>query len=264
MQHPEPSQLHYAYKLSPFMESHDARLIRIHCELLEPEVRLRKAGIHNTIVFFGSARILEPHTAQAQQDAVYANPAATAAERLIASNALKMSVYYTQAEALAAELTQWSLAQDPQNRHVICSGGNFGIMEAANRGAHRVGGVSIGFGIDIPSERKANSYIPPELNFKFQYFFARKFWFLNLARAIIVFPGGLGTLDELFEVLTLLKTHRMTLSTPLILYGSAFWRSIINFPSLVDNGLVTQDELECLHFCDCVQEAFTTVTKGIR
>lgn len=253
-----------AFKLTDFMDSSEARLIRIQCELLEPEVRLRKEKVYSTIVFFGSARTPTPEDAAAALKAVEAKPGATQQELRIARNVVSLSRYYTQAEELAARLTTWSMQfKDPKQQHVICSGGGPGFMEAANRGAQRAGGRSIGLNIKIPSEQHPNPYIPEELSFKFQYFFIRKFWFLRLVQAIVVFPGGWGTFDELFEVLTLLKTGRMHISVPIILYGSDYWKDLVNFQRMVDFGTLPPDYEKLIHFSDSIEDSFELITSRL-
>jgi uncharacterized protein (TIGR00730 family) len=169
---------------------------------------------------------------------------------------LEMSQYYEDTVELARLLTKWSRSLARSNRFVVCSGGGPGIMEAANRGAIRAGGKSIGMNISLPFEQFANRYITPGLNFEFHYFFLRKFWFVYLAKALVIFPGGFGTLDELMEVLTLLQTDKIKKKMSVVIYGSEYWRSVLNFDEMVRRGVITQADLKLFRFCDTPQDAF--------
>lgn len=219
---PHPLKPVKAYKNLEFLNSPDARLVRILAEFLEPAARFRKHRIHDTIVFFGSARFLEPGKARARLRELQRDRSGGRGKRRwerelrAARTALKMSRYYEDARKLAHLLTRWSLSLGRgKRRFIVCSGGGPGVMEAANRGAtEHSRGYSIGLNISLPFEQVPNAYITPDLNFEFHYFFIRKYWFMYMAKALVVFPGGFGTLDELFEVLTLVQTHKVTKKFP--------------------------------------------------
>jgi hypothetical protein len=251
-----------AYQNPRFMESADARALRIASEYLEPLARLRRAGVQHTVVFFGSARILSHQRAlqklrEAETRVKEGSLPATSAELKQARMVLHMSRYYEDARALAHLLTRWSLSFGNGSRFlVVCSGGGPGIMEAANRGAAEAGGKSIGLNIKLPVEQKPNPYITPELCFLFRYFFMRKLWFAQPAKALIVFPGGFGTMDELWEFLTLLQTHKMGPRANILLYGSKFWKRAINFGWLLESGTIERKDLEILRFADTPKAAF--------
>jgi uncharacterized protein (TIGR00730 family) len=238
---PPDSSTIKAYNNQEFLNSALARSIRVQCELLETEQRLQKFGINNTIVMFGSSRIQDPELANRNLDSIekeIANsdkPTLEQSKHLrAAKQQIKNAGYYDAALSLAQSLTAWSLTiEDPKNHFYICSGGGPGIMEAANRGASFAGGKSIALGISLPFEQDLNPHITQELGFEFHYFFIRKFWFLYLAKALIIFPGGFGTLDELFEMLTLLQTRKTNKYIPIVLFGSEFWNDIINFENLL-------------------------------
>ncbi len=256
-----------AYKDLKFLNSPDARTVRVLCEFLEPQSRFRKHGIRNTIVFFGSARIPSPERARHALDEAEAaligkrrplqelRSAHTAAKR-----ALALSKYYGDAEELAERFTRWSMTlKKPSDRFVVSSGGGPGIMEAANRGANNAGGPSIGFNISLPFEQAPNPYQTQELAFEFHYFFIRKFWFVYLARALVVFPGGFGTLDELFDVLTLVQTRKTSKYMPIVLFGADYWNKILNFEALVEWGVISRSDLDLFRVIDSVDEAFNYV-----
>ncbi len=219
-----------AYKNIDFLNSHEARTIRILAEYLEPEKRLREMNIMHTVVFFGSARITpdDPVT----------------------------GTYYAAAEEFAYRLAKLgkSMARKKRGFH-ICTGGGPGIMEAANRGARRAGAKTIGLNISLPFEQEPNRYITPELNFEFHYFFMRKLWFLYNAKALVVFPGGFGTLDELFEALTLRQTDKIhDKSMPILLYDRAYWESMIHFDKMVELGFILPEDMKLIHFFDSPEE----------
>lgn len=248
-----------AYKNLSFLSSDAARAIRVHCELAEPEDRFRRYGIHNTVVMFGSARI--PPLSRLEKlrtELAAATDGSPQALKLRAELdfAEKTAPYYEAARKLAVEITRWSntIADEAQRFH-ISSGGGPGIMEAANRGAREAGGKSIGLGISLPFEQTNNPYVSDELNFEFHYFFVRKFWLFSLAKALVVFPGGFGTLDELFEVLTLIQTRKSVRHVPVLLYGSDFWRRLINFDLLVEWGTICPADLQLFRIVDTVEEA---------
>jgi len=213
-----------AYLDPDFLASDDARPLRIIAEYLNPLRRLRLQRVHDTIVFFGSARL----TAEGP-----------------------LGRFYTEARELARLITLWSSTLPSHvHRFVICSGGGGGIMEAANRGARDADGRTIGLNISLPHEQQPNPYVTRELLFKFRYFFMRKLWFAHLARAMVVFPGGFGTLDELMEVLTLAQTQKLASKLPIILYGSRYWNEIINFEALVRHGMISREDLKLFAFAD--------------
>jgi uncharacterized protein (TIGR00730 family) len=224
-----------AYANQAFLNSKDARALRILAEYLEPRSRFERNNLDDTIVFMGSARTLPRE--EAEEALRQAESGSGNVER--ARAALKMSAYYEAARQLAFRLTQWSKNLDQKERRfVVCTGGGPGIMEAANRGAAEARGMSVGLTISIPNEQFGNKYVTRELSVHFHYFFMRKFWFAYLAKAVIVFPGGFGTLDELFELLTLVQTRRMKKSMPIVLFGTEYWRQVMNFDSLVLHGTI--------------------------
>jgi len=263
-----PSQPPLAYRSERFLESGDARTLRILAEYLQPQSRLRRAGVQNTVVFFGSARIVPHDEATKLLSALEGQRgdgrAASAAELKAARTAVQMSRYYEEARELARLVTQWSQSlKNGSHFLVVCSGGGPGIMEAANRGAHEAGGISIGFNIKLPMEQKPNPYITPELSLLFRYFFMRKLWFAQPCKALIVFPGGFGTMDEMFEFLTLSQTHKLGHRATILLYGSKYWRSIINFKGMLEAGTITEEDLKLVRFADTPQEAFGILKKNL-
>jgi uncharacterized protein (TIGR00730 family) len=228
---------HLAYENPQFVTSDEARPLRILAEYLEPLKRFQQAGIHDTIVFFGSARLTA------------AGP---------------MGRYYNDAQTLARLITQWSKSLSSHaHRYVICSGGGAGIMEAANRGASEAGGKTIGLNISLPHEQAANPYITRGLAFEFHYFFMRKLWFAHLARGLVAFPGGFGTLDELTEILTLAQTHKLERRIPVILYGSEYWNEIINFKALVRHGMISAEDLDLFEFADTPEAALRVLQSNL-
>src|SRR5512141_238500 len=231
-----------AYDDSEFLESSDARPIRILAEYLEPLKRFKAQNVQDTVVFFGSARVLSrTHAQRALSKLKNGNRRRNddyKAALKRGQKALEWSRYYEDARHLAHRLTEWSLGLDaPRQRFVVCSGGGPGIMEAANRGASEAGGKSIGLNISLPLEQAPNRYITNELLFHFHYFFMRKFWFAYLAKALVIFPGGFGTLDELFELLTLAQTQKLAKKIIIVLYGTTYWKEILNFEALVRHGM---------------------------
>jgi hypothetical protein len=245
-----------AYNNHPFLNSPQGRSIRMQCELAEPAQRLRQLGIRNTIVFFGSARIPSPRTAEQQMESVASGPAAEAAARMREAKwAKKSSRYYRDARELAKQLGQWSMQiKKPGDRFAICSGGGPGIMEAANRGASDAGAPSVGLGISLPFEQGLNAYVDTRLGFEFHYFFIRKYWFLYPAKALIIFPGGFGTFDEFFEMLTLVQTGKINKPLSIILYGSEFWKKVVDFDALVDWGVIGEKDLNLFRRMDSVKK----------
>ncbi len=251
-----------AYNNLEFLNSPEARIIRILAEFMEPQRRFRHQNVRDTIVFFGSARIRSRREALRDLQAVQKaergkRPTRTSLTALRqARMAVEMSRYYEDTVELARLLTRWSRSLARSNRFVICSGGGPGIMEAANKGAILAGGKSIGMNISLPFEQFANRYISPGLSFEFHYFFLRKFWFVYLAKALVIFPGGFGTLDELMEVLTLLQTDKIKKKMTVVIYGSKYWKSVLNFDEMVQRGVITKTDLKLFRFCDTPQDAF--------
>jgi uncharacterized protein (TIGR00730 family) len=256
-----------------FMQSTPARPIRILAEYIHPLAQLKKEGIGDTIVMFGSARIESHETAAARLTRLKdMNTARMSKVKLKkhrvairdAKNALAMSRYYEEARQLSHKLTTWALSLGPRpRRFVVCSGGGPGIMEAANRGAYEAGGKSIGLSIELPHEQFANPYISHELSFNFHYFFMRKLWFAQIAKALIVFPGGFGTMDELWEMMTLSQTGKMPTNTLILIYGRSYWTEVLNLKAMVRWGTINQNEFDQLQFADTVDEAFDLVRSGL-
>lgn len=242
-----------AYRNQAFLNSKDARPLRILSEYFEPKSRFERHNVDDTIVFMGSARIpSREHAEEALRKAEGGGGDAGGARM-----ALKMSAYYEAARELAFRLTQWSKELDPKERRfVVCTGGGPGIMEAASRGAAEARGMNVGLTISIPVEEFDNPYVTRELAFHFHYFFMRKFWFAYLAKAVIVFPGGFGTLDELFELLTLVQTRKMSKPMPIVLFGTEYWREVIDFDALVRHGTISAPDLELMHRTDSVDDAY--------
>jgi uncharacterized protein (TIGR00730 family) len=256
-----------------FMSSTPARPIRILAEYLHPLAQLKKEGIGDTIVMFGSARIESRETALSRftrlkkEKTGHSNPARLKQHRAAlraAKNSLEMSRYYEEARELSHRLTSWALSLGPRpRRFVVCSGGGPGIMEAANRGAYEAGGKSIGLSIELPLEQFANPYISPELSFNFHYFFMRKLWFAQIAKALIVFPGGFGTMDELWEMMTLSQTGKMPKHTLILIYGRKYWNDVLNLKGMVRWGTIHQSEYDLLQYADDVGEAFELIRAGL-
>jgi uncharacterized protein (TIGR00730 family) len=258
-----------AYDNERFLTSAEARTIRILSEYLEPQVRLRKAGVQNTVVFFGSARVLPRDVAMEtlrKVEQTNEGEAGPAFEALKAARmAVEMSRYYEEARKLSFLITRWSQQLNRGSGFlVVCSGGGPGIMEAANRGAAEAGGKSIGLNIKLPTEQSANPYITPELAFTFHYFFMRKLWFAQPAKALILFPGGFGTMDELWEFLTLLQTGKMRHRVGILLYSTTYWKKAINFEWMRETGTVTDEDLNLLHFVDTPEHAFSVLQEGLK
>ena len=231
------NRLPRAYRNRKFLDEPDARPLRILSEYLYPLSHFKKELIHDTLVFFGSARIMEMGP---------------------------LGRYYKEARELAKRMTVWSDGLDKsERRFVVCSGGGPGIMEAANRGAADAGGKTIGLNIGLPFEQRPNPFITPALNFEFHYFFMRKFWFAYLAKALVVFPGGFGTLDELTEILTLIQTQKLRKKMVILLYGTSFWKEIINFDALVRHGMISPEDMDLLHFADDVDTACEILQGGL-
>jgi hypothetical protein len=251
------------------MESLVARPLRIMAEYIDPLDRLRRANVSDTIVMFGSARIQARdralvHLKQVQRNARGRRTPEWRQKVSAARSLLSMSRYYEEARELSRRLTQWSmtLGHKPR-RFVICSGGGPGIMEAANRGAYEAGGPSIGLSIQLPHEQESNRYITPELNFLFHYFFMRKLWFAQMAKALVIFPGGFGTMDELWEMLTLLQTNKLSSHHLVLIYGRSYWDKVVNWRHMVRTGTINEREFRLLQFADNVDEAFGHIRKDL-
>ncbi len=249
-----------AYNNDAFLNSKDGRTLRILAEYLEPKSRFERAKVDDTIVFMGSARTLSREQAEKKLRETEQSGGDLEAARC----ALHMAGYYEAARELAFRLTQWSMQIDMnEKRFVVCTGGGPGIMEAANRGAAEAHGMNVGLTISIPIEEFDNQYVTPELAFHFHYFFMRKFWFAYLAKAVIVFPGGFGTLDELFELLTLVQTRKMRKPMPIVVFGAEYWGKVIDFDALVRHGTIDAKDVELMRFTDSVDEAYEWTIKQL-
>ena len=273
-----------AYENPGFLNSADGRLIRIVSEYLEPLARFRREQIQDTVVFFGSARFrgreeadhalelldntgssrLAPSHEQPASGPEIAAGKATELQRKRAVAAVEMARYYEDARRLSGMLTQWA-KEIPSRRHrfVVTSGGGPGIMEAANRGAYEAGGKTIGMNIRLPFEQLPNPYITPSLNFEFHYFFMRKLWFAYLAKALVIFPGGFGTLDEMFEILTLAQTQKLAKKITVVIYGLDYWKRVFNLEALVDTGAISPKDIELFQFADTPEQAFGILRRGL-
>ncbi len=256
-----------AYKNIEFLTSHEAREIRVLAEFIEPDARFSKYGITDTFVFFGSARLLSKAEAQKNLRELkkQKNKGRNYKQKLQkAERDLEFSKYYEDARELAKRLTLWSNELGhPERKFIIASGGGPGIMEAANRGAKEAKGKSIGMNISLPFEQYVNDYVSPELAFEFHYFFVRKFWLIYMAKALIVFPGGFGTMDELFEAMTLVQTRKIHKDLKIIIYGSEYWKKTINFQEFVDAGTISKKDLKLFDFCDTVDDAYNKIIKHV-
>jgi uncharacterized protein (TIGR00730 family) len=256
-----------AYKNLDFLNSSSARTIRMVCEYEEPRQRFREQNVSDTVVLFGSARTLPNVVAKEQLAVAEADLAAgdgSEGDVKLARGKLASSRYYEDARVFGREITQWSMGRDSDRDYLVCTGGGPGIMEAGNRGAADVeGGRSIGLGISLPFEEDVNEYVTDELAFEFHYFFTRKLWFMYMAKALVVFPGGFGTLDELMELLTLIQTQKITKPVPIVLFGKEYWQSVINFQAMVDWGTISAKDLDLFFFTDDVAEALEYVQNGL-
>jgi len=249
------------YYNTDFLSGSSGRSVRILSEYYGPLERMNKNNINDTIVFFGSAR-LKPREI-ALKDLQLAKKDGKSNLKQLETD-LRMSRYYEEAVQLAKELTMWSKKLKPENEHyIICSGGGPGIMEAANKGAAKAKGKNIGLTISLPFEDSGNPWISEGLNMKFHYFFMRKFWFVYLAKAIVVWPGGFGTLDELMEVLTLIQTEKIKKRLPIVLYGKEFWEKVVNWDYLVEIGTISKTDLDLFIITDNIEETFNYVTNFI-
>ncbi|HXZ78951.1 MAG TPA: TIGR00730 family Rossman fold protein [Terriglobales bacterium] len=259
-----------AYENKKFLNSPDGRVLRVLSEYLEPLARFRRERIQDTVVFFGSARF---HSQSDAADALqllekpFSKTPAPPGEQenfRLAQVAVEMAHYYEEARQLAYMLTTWALSlPSKRQRFVVTTGGGPGIMEAANRGAREAGGKTIGLNINLPYEQMPNRYITPELNFEFHYFFMRKLWFAYLSKALIVFPGGFGTFDELFEILTLAQTEKLAKKIAVVMYGREYWNKIINFQALVDSGVIAREDLDLFKMVDTPEEGFEYLKENL-
>jgi uncharacterized protein (TIGR00730 family) len=277
-----------AYENPAFLNSPDGRIIRILAEYSEPLARFRHERIQDTVVFFGSSRFraldeakaeasrqlellantgsLQPAPPEEQpaSDAEVDQESASDLRLRRAEAAVEMARYYEDARRLAFLLTQWSRTlKSRRHRFVVTSGGGPGIMEAANRGAFEAGGKTVGLNIRLPFEQSPNPYITPSLNFEFHYFFMRKYWFAYLSKALVVFPGGFGTIDEMFELLTLAQTHKLNKKMTVLIYGSSYWKQVLNLDVLVDKGAIAPGDRDLLQMVDTPEEAFALLTEGL-
>ncbi len=249
-----------AFEDSRFLGSKDARVLRILAEYLEPLSRFKRYGVRDTIVFMGSARLVSREMAEAAL--AEAEGVGTGVNE--ARTTLELSTYYEAARELSYRLTSWSKKLDhDERRFVVCTGGGPGIMEAANRGASEAKGLNIGLTISIPNDEFDNPYVSRELHFHFHYFFKRKFWFVYLAKAVVLFPGGFGTLDEFFEMLTLVQTCKMKKRMPIVLFGAKYWSEVLNFEALVRYGTISPGDPELFHRTDSVDEAYEIITRDL-
>lgn len=246
-----------AYRNRAFLDGFDARPLRILAEYLEPQARFEDAEVSDTIVFMGSARLIPSDEAERQvAEARRSGDGLKAAEMRLA-----MARYYEDARELARRLTEWSKTlEGNRRRFVVCTGGGPGAMEAANRGASEARGLNVGLGISLPNEAHDNPYVTRELAFDFHYFFMRKFWFIYLAKAIVFFPGGFGTLDEFFETLTLVQTGKLKKTLPLVLYGTDYWRRVLNIDALVEHGMIGPEDPDRIFQANSVDEAYGHIT----
>jgi uncharacterized protein (TIGR00730 family) len=249
-----------AYNNLKFLNSPDARTIRILSEYLEPFSRFHRHGVNSFIVFFGSARSGDLENTKREIVKTASLP------EMEDSNwkKLRLAEYYEDAVLLAKKLTKWSMNRKTgKQSYVICSGGGPGMMEAANKGAHLASGKSVGLNISLPHEQVPNPYISEELQFDFHYFFIRKFWFAYFAKALVIFPGGFGTMDELMEVITLLQTEKIEKKLPVVIYGTEYWNEIIDFQALVRWGTIDESDMDLLYFSDSVDDAFNYLTHNL-
>ncbi len=256
----KPPESIKAYSNAGFLQSKDARALRILAEYLEPKSRFDHHKIDDTIVFMGSART------QSREDAekALAEAKRTNGDVARAQTGLAMSAYYEAARELAHRLTDWSKdLEDEERRFVVCTGGGPGIMEAANRGASEAKGVNLGLTISLENEQSGNSYITRGLDIHFHYFFMRKFWFAYQAKAVVMFPGGFGTLDELFEILTLLQTQKIRKRLPVVLYGSEFWEKVVDFDALASFGTISPEDVGIVERCDTVDDAYDFIVREL-
>lgn len=246
-----------------FLGSPQGRSVRILSEYYGPLKKIKKNKIYDTIVFFGSARIKSRDEAEDYLKKL--DTSSSDKEKIRAKKNLEMSRYYEDARVLSYKLTKWSKnLKSKKSRYIITSGGGGGIMEAANRGAKEAKGISIGLTISLPFEATSNDFISQDLDLKFHYFFMRKFWFIYLAKALVVWPGGFGTLDEVMELLTLIQTKKIKKRLPIVLFGSEFWNSVVNWNYLVECGTISEDDLDLFYISDNVEDAYNYIIKYIK
>lgn len=250
-----------AYEDPDFLGSLEARPLRILSEYLMPLTSFEKMRVKDTIVFFGSARIPAPAEVKAVRERMQETGVLT---KEIETKFRRGAGYYKDAVRLAFRLTRWSKGLPAESRRfLICSGGGPGIMEAANRGAAHARGLSVGMNISLPFEQEPNSYITQSLNFDFHYFFMRKFWLTKMAKALVAFPGGFGTFDELFEILTLVQTRKVEKKLPIVVFGKEYWNDVVNWQALADWGMISHEDLNYIHFADDVDDAFHFLTENL-
>jgi uncharacterized protein (TIGR00730 family) len=259
-----------AYRNKEFLNSPAARPIRLLTEYFEPLDRLQRLDIKDTVVFFGSARTLPMDVAKKnlkeliKKNSGVKRPGAKLLQDLKdAEMDVEMARYYQDTEELAYRLSKWSKSLRKGNKFVVTSGGGPGMMEAANRGAQRAKGLSIGFNISLPFEQYPNPYIDNDLNFEFHYFFMRKFWFAYMAKALVIMPGGYGTLDELMEVLTLVQTLKLNKKMTIVIYGEEYWRKVVNFEAMAETRMISPEDLNLFKFISTVDEAFDYLKKEL-
>ncbi len=256
----KPSGPVKAYRNEEFLASREGRELRILSEYLEPKARFDRFQIRDTVVFFGSARAVPMEVAKAHLEGAEEKGGDVAGARA----ALRMARYYEDARELAKRLTVWSKnLKGDDRRFVVCTGGGPGIMEAANRGASEAKGVNVGLTISIPMPEFQNPYITRELAFEFHYFFMRKFWFAYLAKAVVAMPGGFGTLDELFEILTLMQTLKMKKKLPFVLFGTEFWDAVVDFDALIEYGTIGPRDCDFFFRTDSVDDAYDYITAAL-
>jgi hypothetical protein len=271
-----------AYENPDFVNSPDGRILRIMAEYQEPLGRFRRERIQDTVVFFGSARFRaldvaaanfellantgsrEPAAEQPASFEEVEHGRASGARLRLAGAAIEMAAYYEDARTLANMLATWAKSlPGPRHRFVVTSGGGPGIMEAANRGAYEAGAKTIGLNIKLPFEQMPNPYITPSLNFDFHYFFMRKYWLVYLAKALVIFPGGFGTLDEMFEILTLAQTQKLAKKITVVIFGAAYWKSVMNLDVLAEKGAIASADLSLFHFADTPEQAFEILKEDL-
>jgi uncharacterized protein (TIGR00730 family) len=251
-----------AYENPDFLNSPDGRVLRIMSEYVEPLARFRREQIQDTVVFFGSARFHSLEDARRAMEEA-GSSAEEAAQKMIRAR-IDMARYYEDSRRMAFLLSEWaSHIPARRRRFVVTTGGGPGIMEAANRGAREAGAKTIGLNIRLPFEQYPNPYITPALNLEFHYFFMRKFWFAYLAKALVIFPGGFGTLDELFEILTLAQTQKLAKKILVVIYGREYWDRLINFQTMVDAGAISAKDLELFKVVDTPEEGFEYLREGL-
>lgn len=252
----QPDAYRLAFADPEFLLRRETRGIRMQLEMLKPDLEQSHQGVENTVVVFGSARFLSPEDAQAALEAAQAS--GDVQRITVAQRQLRNATHYDNARLFARRVAGYSARRPLEDRIFICTGGGPGIMEAANRGAHELGMPSVGLNITLPHEQSANPYVTPSLNFKFHYFAVRKMHFMMRAKALVAFPGGFGTLDELFEVITLVQTRKAK-PVPIILFGSDYWNRLVNLHVLVDEGAISPEDLNLIHYCDTPEQAWEQI-----